>query len=405
MKILIVSQYFYPENFRINDLAAELASRGHDVTVLTGIPNYPAGTFFPGYNWRGPWREKWKGVEIVRAPLIVRGKGGGIRLALNYLSFAFFASIVGNKLARDFDIIFVYEISPITVGIPAIAMKRRTKAPILFWVLDLWPKSVAAAGGVRSPLLLRALDRLTRWIYARCDKVLVQSCAFIEAVERMGVNRERILYFPGWAEAIYCPVQVAEPPVVLPSGFRVLFAGNIGAAQDFPAILEAAERLKTRRDIHWLIVGDGRMAEQVQADVTRRGLGATVHLLGRFPVESMPAFYANADALLVTLKRDPIFSLTIPGKVQPYLASGRPILGMLDGEGARVIAEAGAGLSCAAGDGLGLAERVLEMSRMTAEARAQMCARGRAYYLGHLEREMLFARLEAWMHAHCARAN
>ncbi len=401
MNILIVSQYFYPENFRINDLAEGMVKRGHRVTVLTGIPNYPDGRFFSGYGWFRRRRETWQGVDIVRAPLVARGKGGGLRLALNYVSFALFASVVGRRrLGRDYDVIFVFETSPVTVGIPAIVMKRLTGAPILFWILDLWPQSVSATTGIDAPWVLKPLSMLTRWIYRHCDRLLVQSRGFVAPVEAMG--GERILYFPSWAEQLYRPLPRQALPVSLPKGFCVMIAGNIGAAQDFPAILAAAEQLKDQDDIHWIIVGDGRMANWVRGETKRRGLMSTVHLLGRYPIELMPGFFTHADALLVSLKKEHIFSLTIPGKIQSYLACGRPVIGVLDGEGARLIEEAKAGFTCGAGDSRGLAACVLDLYRMTPESRERLGANGRDYYLAHFEREKLFTRLEKWMSDMCA---
>lgn len=399
MKLLIVSQYFWPENFRINDLAEAFKTRGHDVTVLTGIPNYPAGQFFEGYGLFRRTRETWRGVEIVRSPLWGRGRGGGIRLGLNYLSFAWFASIVACfRLRGPFDAVFVFEVSPITVGIPAIVASRRFNAPILFWVLDLWPESLTAAGGVRSPRVLRSVDRLVKWIYRNCSRVLVQSRAFVPEIARHGVPDSRILYFPSWGESLFQPLQQADisllPP--LPEGFKVLFAGNIGEAQDLPAVLKAAELLRDRTDIQWLIVGDGRMAAWAKEEVQRRGL-SQVHFLGRHPLEAMPHFYAAADALLLPLKREPIFALTIPGKLQSYLACARPILAMLDGEGARIVQESGAGLACAAGDAEGLASRVLELAAMPDAERRAMGQNGRQYYEMNFDRTRLFDQLETWL--------
>jgi colanic acid biosynthesis glycosyl transferase WcaI len=398
MRILVVSQYFHPENFRVNDLSAWLVDRGHEVTVLTGIPNYPSGRFFPGYDVTRRRHETWKGVEIVRVPLVSRGKGGGLRLALNYISFALVASLLGPlRLRRNYDVIFVHEPSPVTVGIPAIAMRKGTNAPILFWVLDLWPESVTAAGGVRAPWVLSMLTWLTRWIYGHCEKVLVASRAFIPRVVALGVAEERIVYFPNWAEDVFQPSSAAEPPVPLAPGFRVMFAGNIGVAQDFPAILDAAERLKNHPDIHWIVLGDGHIGAWVREEVTRRGIGATVHLLGSYPPEQMPQFFAHADAMLVSLKPDPVFALTVPAKLQAYMACGRPIIAMLDGEGARIVEEAGAGLTCPAGASHGLAEAVLSMARLTPQARAMMGIQARAYSIANFEREQIFCRLEAWM--------
>jgi colanic acid biosynthesis glycosyl transferase WcaI len=276
-------------------------------------------------------------------------------------------------------------------------MHKLSGAPIYFWVLDLWPESVAAAGGVRAAWLLNALSRLTRWIYSHCEKVLVQSQAFIPNVLAMGVTEENIAYLPNWAEDVFCPCQVEQLPVPLPSGFRLMYAGNIGVAQDFPAILDAAELLKGNPNIHWIVLGDGRMGTWVREEVIRRGIEGTVHLLGSYPPEQMPQFFAHADAMLVSLKSDSVYSLTVPAKLQAYMASGRPIIAMLDGEGARIVGEAGAGVTCPAGDGRMLAELVLRMARLEPSTRAEMGAQARAYSLANFGREQIFHRLEAWM--------
>jgi glycosyltransferase involved in cell wall biosynthesis len=401
MKLLIVSQYFWPENFRINDLVADMVGRGHEVTVLTGLPNYPAGYFSPGYSLRGPYREQYKGVDVIRCPLIPRGSGSGLRLALNYLSFAVVATVRALLVCRKgYDVIFVHEPSPITVGLPAVALTLATRVPVMLWVLDLWPESVSATQAIRSSRVLRWIERMVRFIYRHCDRILVQSHAFVPHVEQQQVPSEKILYFPSWAEALY-EVSDGRLPVpenvYLPEGFRVMFAGNVGAAQDFETILTAAERVKSRADIHWIIVGDGRMLSWAQAEVERRQLIGTVHFLGRHPLETMPAFFAQADALLVTLRREPIFALTIPGKVQSYLASGRPIIAALDGEGARIIQEAGAGVICPAESPGALADAVVRLAETPKETRDLMGRRGMEYYGTHFDRTMLFGQLEKWM--------
>ncbi len=400
MRLLIVSQYFWPENFRVNELVAGLVSRGHAVTVLTGLPNYPSGRLYQGYGLRGPWREEYAGATVVRVPLLPRAAGGAIRLIFNYLSFVIFG-IWGAlfRLRGPFDAIVVFETSPITVGIPAAFAGWRFRAPILFWVLDLWPDSLAATGAVRSPMALAAVSRLVRWIYHRCARILVQSRAFIPEVERHGVTRSRILYFPNWVEAEYQAADV-KPPAglpVLPAGFRVMYAGNIGAAQDFPAILSAAEALKERADVHWLIVGDGRMAEWARKEVGARKLENQVHFLGQQPPEIMPYLLGIADALLVSLKCEPIFALTVPGKLQSYLACGRPILAMLDGEGARIVGEAEAGLVSQAGDAMSLAVNIKRMAAMSPEGRERLGGNGRRYAENHFNRERLFDHLEKWI--------
>ena len=400
MKVLIVSQYFWPENFRINDLAAGLVERGHEVTVLTGQPNYPAGKFFPGYGWFKKSSKEYKGVRILRVPLLPRGNGSGLRLALNYFSFAFSACLLAPFLCRGkFDLIFVCQLSPVTVGLPALLLKKIKKVPILFWILDLWPESLAATGAIRSATVLAQVDKLVGFIYRGCDKIVVASTGFLPSIAAKKIAVERTGFFPNWYEPEYRE-QLEDDltnHLSLPAGFRVMFAGNIGVAQDFATILAAAEQLKFYPDIHWVILGDGRQFEWVKEQVQSRGLVETVHLLGRHPPTAMFGYFSQADTMLVTLKRDPAFALTVPGKIQSYLACGRPIIAALDGEGARLIAESGAGLSSPAEDANALAESVLTMYRMPKEEREAMGRRGKEYREKNFEREMLIDRLEGWM--------
>ena len=378
-----------------------MAERGYQITVLTGIPNYPGGKFFPGYGFILQKAQNYKSIKIVRVPVIPRGNGGRIRLVLNYLSFAFIASLLGPIKCRNvYDVIFVYEPSPITVGLPAIVIKKVKSAPIVFWVQDLWPESLSATGAVRSRIIIKAVEMLVRFIYSHCDRILVQSRSFIDAIVQTGVARSKIEYFPNSAEVIFDTATEctgAMGNVEFPEGFRVMFAGNIGTAQDFETILSAAELLKEHQDIHWMIVGDGRMFPWLREQVHIRDLEKTVHLLGRHPLASMPAFYAMADVMLVTLKKEPIFALTIPGKVQSYLACSRPIIAAIDGVGARVVEEAGAGLTCPAGDPESLAKTVLKVSNMTADDREKMALRGRVYFEKNFESRMLLDRLDGWL--------
>ena len=401
MRILVVTQYFWPENFRVNDLVAELVRRGHEVTVLTGRPNYPAGTLFSGYAADPGAYDAYEGAAIVRVPLVMRGRGGGLRLFANYLSFAFNASVLGAWRLRGLrpDAIFVYEPSPITVGLPAVLLGRIKRAPVTLWVLDLWPETLAALGVVRSEWLLGVVSRMVRFIYDRCALVLVQSRAFVPAVLRHS-NRadaaQRTRYFPSWSEPMARVDGVEPAPEVAyrPDLFTVVFTGNVGEAQDFPAVLEAAERLKGHSEIRWVIVGDGRASQWVEQEVARRGLGDRVLLVGRFPLERMPSFLRHANALLVSLRADPVFAMTIPGKVQSYLQAGVPMVAMLDGEGARVIEESGAGLTCAAGDAAGLARAVLALAGLSNEERTAMGRRGVSYAAREFDRDELISRLE-----------
>lgn len=396
----MLTQYFWPEDFRINDVVLGLQALGHDVVVLTGKPNYPGGRLFPGYGVFGQTRERYGAVQVLRVPLVPRGGGGGLRLAINYLSFALFASLVGPLRCRGgVDAILVFEPSPVTVGIPALVMKALKRAPLLFWVQDLWPESLSATGAIRSPRVLRAVDALVRRIYAGCERVLVQSRAFIAPVAATGVPRERIVYLPNSAEALYrpLPADTPVPGAALPAGFRVMFAGNIGAAQSFETTLAAAEMLREHSSIHWIVLGEGRQFERVKEQVRSRHLESTVHLLGRRPVSEMPAWFSQADVMLVTLRKEPIFALTIPSKVQSYLACGRPVVAALDGEGARVVRESGGGLAADAEDARGLASAVLEIYRMPRDQREAMGRSGRDYYLREFDRDMLLGRLDRCM--------
>ncbi|OGW24271.1 MAG: glycosyltransferase WbuB [Nitrospirae bacterium GWB2_47_37] len=400
MNILIISQYFWPENFRINDLALGLGERGNKVTVLTGIPNYPEGRFFPGYGIFKRNREEYEGVRIVRIPVVPRGRGGALRLIINYISFTVNACLLAPFLLRSkFDIIY-FSLSPLTEGIPALVMKKMKKIPIVFWVQDLWPESLSATGIVTSSLALKAVEKMVRFLYLRCDRILVQSRAFIPVIEKRGGDAKRIAYFPNSAEELYRPVSV-EPDAPerknIPEGFCVMFAGNIGAAQDFETILSAAEQLKEYDDIHWVIVGDGRLRPWVEAQIEERGLTKTLHLLGRHPMELMPRFFSIADVMLVTLKKEYIFSLTIPSKVQSYLACAKPIIAAIDGEGAGIIEEAGAGIVCPAENPHALAEVVLKISRMPKADLQDMGLRGRSYFEKHFERNVLIDRLHNWI--------
>jgi len=400
MRLLVVTQYFWPENFRINDLVSELNQRGHEVTVLTGVPNYPDGHVFQAYRDNPAAFESYRGVEIVRVPMVPRGQGA-FRLALNYFSFAASASLLGCWKLRDrrFDAIFAYEPSPITVGLPAAALRATKNAPIAFWVLDLWPETLEAIGVVRSPWLLRAVGKLVEFIYKRCDLILAQSKSFIPQIRKYAGPGGRIEYFPSWAESLFdLSAAIPAAEVQERSGaFTVMFAGNIGDAQDFPAILAAAEQLKDHTDIRWLIVGDGRASNWVADEIVRRGLQQCVSMLGRYPVERMPSFFKHADAMLMSLKDEPIFSMTIPGKLQTYLAAGVPVLAMLNGEGANIVSAANAGLTCPAGDYEALATCVLEMARMSSEERAELGRNAIALSEREFSRETLMHRLEGWL--------
>lgn len=408
MHILLVSQYFFPETFRVNDLVQGLLEQGHRVTVFTGIPNYPAGKFFLGYSWKGPLKETYHGATVYRCPLIPRGNGGGLRLALNYLSFAALGCLTIPFFCRErYDAIFVYQLSPVTAALPGVLMKLLRRVPLVHYVQDSWPESLVATGAIRSPLILGAMSKLVGAIYSVCDLILVQSRLFVDHVVKVGGSSEKVTYFPNWAEDFYVPSAQGSYPEVageFPPGFVILFAGNLGKAQSLETILEAAEHTREFPDIHWVLVGDGRERVNFETELRARQLSDRVHLLGRREPEQMPSYFAEADVLLVTLRDEEIFAMTVPSKVQTYMACERPILGALNGEGASVIEESGCGKSCPAGDGKALAALAIEMSLSSPEERTEMGRRGGDYCKTRFGRQSLLDQLESFLLELTARA-
>ncbi|MDP2399341.1 MAG: glycosyltransferase family 4 protein [Burkholderiales bacterium] len=401
MRLLIVTQYFWPEAFRVNDLALGLKSLGHEVEVLTGMPNYPQGSLFPGYGWLRPASEEFEGIRVVRVPMVTRGRSKGLRLALNYLSFAVMASLLGPLRCRGrFDAVLIFQPSPVTIGLPGLLMSAIKKAPALIWIQDLWPDTLEAMGFRRSGIPFRVAAWLSDFVHRRCERVLAQSRAYIPRIEARGVAPSRIAYLPNWAESFYRPLfpqeNIADPMAQI-RGFRVVFAGNIGSAQAFDTIIGAARELQHVEDLHWVVLGDGNMKAWLEAEIARHGLGQRFHLPGRRPPEDMPAYFAHADVLLVTLRSDPVFSLTIPSKIQSYLACAKPVVASLDGEGAAIMRECGAGAVCSAEDVPGLASAVLAVHRMTPQERVACGMRGRKYYEDNFERTLLLNRLDEWI--------
>jgi len=401
MKVLIVSQFFWPENFRINDLAKELKQRDHEVTILTGIPNYPSGKWFEGYSLKSIGLEIREGIKIIRVPLIPRFSSRKWQLALNYLSFSIAASFLGFFYCREkYDIIFTYAPSPLTVAIPAVILKIFKRIPMVIWVQDLWPEVFKAVEVVRSKLFYDLVEVMMKWIYKHSDMILVQSKDFIRPITAIGVEENRVLYFPNWAEELYKPIkqdslsdEVEELSLITKDRFTAMFAGNLGEAQSLETIVGAAENLKNNQLV-WVILGDGRKRNWLENEVKKRNLQNTIYLLGHRPVETMPFYFSLADVLLVTLKPHPVMSSWIPGKVQSYLACAKPIIGALDGAGAKVIQESGAGFSVKPGDSLALSRRVLQLSRLSKQSQVEMGRSALHYYNSEFNRKKLVSKLE-----------
>lgn len=384
MRILLITNHFFPEEFRCNDLAFELARRGHEVSVLTGIPDYPGGHFHKGYGFFRKRIEEIRGVRVYHSFIIPRGKGGAFRLFLNYLSSlaaqCFDALLLG--LFGRFDHVLVHETSPVMVGIPGVIVSRLRRIPMAFWVLDLWPESLQDAGGITNPAVLNAFGKLTAWIYRHSDTILISSKGFKDSICEKGAFENKIVYYPNWADEAMGEA-IDYPLPVIPAGFRLMFAGNLGEAQDMEQLMEAALLLKEEKDIHFCLVGDGRKRPFVQSFVAAHALQDTVHLLGHHPVEAMPSFFSAADVMLVTLKDSNIFNRTVPAKIQAYMNAGKPIAAMINGEGASLVHEAECGFSVPSGDAKALADLIRKMKGMEKALLNKMGENGKSYCLEH----------------------
>lgn len=391
LNILLVSQYFWPESFIVNDLVKSLVNQGHTVQVVTGKPNYPGGKIFQGYTAEGCVNELFEHhVAVHRVPLRPRGAGGAKNLLLNYLSFVLSGLWFFPRAVRGgaFDVIFVFAPSPITSVIPAIYLKWRLNSHLAVWVQDLWPESLSATGFIRNRMALRLVGWLVRGIYACTDTLLVQSKAFAAPVARYA-REDKIFYYPNsHQDSPLQPVTGTQVPAELleqlEQNFCLVFAGNLGTAQAVETLVQAAERLRHLPGCKLVLVGSGSMLAWIETQKGLRGLDNLI-LAGRFPPSEMPQFFSRAAGLLVTLKREEIFAYTIPSKVQAYLAAGRPVIAALDGEGARVIEEAGAGLSCRAEDSAGLARCIEQLFHMSPEEREKLGQSGREYFLANFE--------------------
>ena len=394
-KVLICTNHFYPETFRCNDVAFELANRGYDVTVLTAIPDYPKGKYYDGYGIFRKRCETVNGVKVIRGFIIPRGNGGGLRLMLNYLSFLISSIIISIFLGlfRKYDKVLIHETSPVMIGIPAVIVSKIQKLPLYFWVLDLWPESLQAAGGIDNRKVLGIFGKLTTWIYKNSDKILISSKGFEESIKEKGDFGSKIVYFPNWADkALEVNANYLIPD--LPKGFIVMFAGNIGEAQDFDHIMEAAMLLKDNQDIHFVFVGDGRKRPWVEKFRDDHQLQNTVHWLGRHPVEAMPAFFEQADVMLMTLKDVSIFSLTAPAKLQAYMSASKPILAMMNGEGPRIIEEASCGFSVPASDSRALADTIIRLSKTPKDELQRLGQNGKSYQQTYFDLEKSINYLE-----------
>lgn len=345
MKILVICQYYYPENFQITPICEQLVADGHEVTVVTGLPNYPTGIITKEYK-TGHRDEVLNGVHVIRCHEIGRKKGAAY-LALNYFSYVRSASAMVKKLGDDFDIVFVYQLSPVIMGLPAIKYAKKHKKPMFLYCCDLWPESMKMYVSNESNPAFRWAKGVSKKVYSVSDRIACQSTSFIPYLKKThGISDNKLVYIPAFADETYLSQDFTPEGDVV----DFVFLGNLGIAQNLIAVLQAVEKIKDVPDFMMHFVGDGSVLDEMKAFVKEHGLEEIVTFYGRRPVDEMPQFYKLADACLVSLQADNQIGLTLPSKVQGYMAAGKPIIGMIDGSAKDVIDESGCGICVKAAD-------------------------------------------------------
>ena len=383
MKILIVSQYFWPENFRINELAEELIKNGHKVTILTGLPNYPEGEIFEEFRENKLNFSIYKGIKIIRVPIYPRKKGR-INLILNYLSFLISGTfyVILKLRKKKFDFVFTFQLSPITAAIPSIFYSLINKSVHILWVLDLWPDTLIDLGILKNKFKIRFFRIFVNWIYRRSDIILAQSKSFVANIKKSIPYKKNIYYFPSWGELNLFTNEVRPTNEIKPSNkFTILFAGNIGEAQDFESVIKAVKILSSKKinNFRIVILGEGSKKKWLINEIKNLGIDSYFEIKQKYPLEKMPSFFYHADALLVSLLDRNGFNMTIPGKIPFYLSSGIPIVGMINGEGSRIIKEAKAGFVCEASNYLELSNLILKMSFLDKNELKEIGKNGKSY--------------------------
>jgi glycosyltransferase involved in cell wall biosynthesis len=397
--ILVVAQYFYPEQFRINDICTEWVKRGYKVTVLTGIPNYPQGKYYEGYGLLKKRKELYNGIEIIRIPLIPRGSNS-IMLALNYLSFVvsgFFWQMF-TKIKANY--VFIFEVSPMTQALPGVWYAKKKNIPCYLYVQDLWPENVEIITGITNKTIIGAIGKMVDHIYSRCTKIFTTSHSFMQSIEKRGVPSEKIEYWPQYAEDFYIPLEktvVEEIPN--DDAFNIIFAGNIGNAQGLDILPKAAALIKKNnldRKIRFNIVGDGRYKDTLVDLVNSANVSEMFNFIPKQPAMRIPQLMASNDAAFLCLTDSPLFAMTIPAKLQSYMACGIPIIASAEGETNQIIKEANAGVSSSAGNADELAKVVIELLNKSNDQIKQFGINARSYYDRHFDKHSLLDRMDSY---------
>ncbi len=394
-KILFISQYFYPENFKGNDLVFELIKRGFEVVVVTGKPNYPKGNFYKGYGFFKRNFEEINGAKVYRLPLIPRGKGGSFRVVLNYLSF-YISSFLFFKffhLNFKYDIILTQQLSPLTSSLQSIWYKKKTNKPLITWVLDLWPESVISTTRFKKGFVINKLEKASKNLYRKSDAILISSRSFLLPIKKRSVQENKLVYFPNWADEIFELVNKEKQFPKLPTGFNVVFAGNFGEAQDLKNIIEAIKLITKEEGINFIFVGSGRFEFELKRLIRKNKL-EHVFVYSQHSMDYMPSLYQQASAMLLTLKGGDEISNTVPAKLQTYMSCSKAILAMIDGEANFIINEAKCGLVANAGDFKTLAVNIIKMKNLSKIELKDFEKNSVDYYLSNFSRKVAMDKIE-----------
>ena len=396
-RILVVSQHYWPENFRITDLCRGFTEHEIEVDVLCGLPNYPKGEWFEGYRYTSPRREAHEGVEIFRAGEIRRKGNTSVRIFLNYISYPITGVLNLPRLhGRKYDAVFCYETSPVLMLLPAIVYAKLHRLELTCYVLDLWPENLYSVLPVQNRFLRAMAEKVSHWHYRCCDKLIAMSPALEQKLHAIA-PRARVTTIPQYCEDLYAR-DVDDPALKarFAGRFNVLFAGNISPAQDLELLVSCAEYLRrdSRTDIHFVLVGDGMSRQDLEEQIRQKELSDYFTFEGQHPVTDIPAYHTMADALFAALAKSDDLGLTVPAKITSYMAAGRPCLVAVDGEATRVVREAGCGLTSPAGDAEALYQNLLTLAGMESEHRAALGQAGRAYFMQHFRRDKLLAEME-----------
>lgn len=399
MRVLIVSQYFYPENFKSNDIAFELSKRGYQVDVMASIPNYPEGVFYKGYGLFHKRKETVDGVRIYRVFNTPRGrKASKAGLAFNYVSYAFNASLWAvwfSVFKKKYDAIIVHQVSPITQAIPAIVLGKLTRAKVYTWVLDVWPEAFISATHINKPGIIKIFDKITNWVYKGSYKILISSRRFVDSISKKGDYADKIIYFPNWSEDMMLKGDTVSIPE-MPNGFIIMVAGTMGVSQNLESIVEAANLLRDVTEVKWVFIGDGSRRWWLEEYIREHRLEKTVYWLGRHPYHTMPSFYAKADALLVTLNENyDDLRMVVPARLQSYMSAGKPVLAMIGPGGREIVEEADCGYAVGGNDYEGLADVIRNKVLTDKDGFADKGKNGREYFLKNFTKDNCIDSLEA----------